>query len=85
MEVLVKGTALNKYFLWSKEPHHAKYLKTPVTYFTETHTVTLESIALAMCHGPRLKLKTRAALRPWDVLFGCQKSTLTHKHAVLGT
>ena len=65
--------------------HHAQYLKTLVAYFAETHTMTLEDIAHAMCHGPRLKLKTRAALRPRDVLFGCQKSTLTHKHAVLGT
>ena len=65
--------------------HHAQYLKTPVTYFAETHTVTLEGIAHAMCHGPRIKLKTRAALRPRDVLFGCQRSALTHKHAVLET
>ena len=25
--------------------HHAQYLKTPVAYFAETHTVTLEGIA----------------------------------------
>ena len=67
------------------DPHHAQYLKTPMAYFAKTHTITLEGIAPAGCHGPRLKLKTRAALRPRDVLFGCQKSTLTHKHAVLGT
>ena len=49
--------------------HHAQYLKTTVAYLAETHTMTLEGIAPAGCHGPRLKLKTRAALRPWDVLF----------------
>ena len=65
--------------------HHAQYLKTTVTYFAETHIITLEDIAPAGCHGSRLKLKTRAALRPRDVLFGCQKSTLTLKHAVLET
>ena len=26
------------------------------------------------CHGPRLKLKTRAVLRPRDVFFGRQRS-----------
>ena len=56
-----------------------------MAYFAETHTVTLGGIAHAMCQGPRLKLKTRATLRPRNVLFGCQKSTLTHKHAVLET
>ena len=65
--------------------HHAQYLKTPVTYFVETHTVTLEVIAHAMCHGPRLKLKTHTALRPQDVLFECQRFALTHKHAMLET
>ena len=63
--------------------HHAQYLKTPVAYFAETHIVTLEGIAHAMCHGPRLKLKTRATLRPWNVLFECQRLALTHKQAVL--
>ena len=63
--------------------HHAQYLKTTVAYFAETHAITLEDIAHAMCHGPRLKLKTRAALRPRNVLFECQKSALTHKHVVL--
>ena len=52
--------------------HHAQYLKTTMAYFPETHAITLEGIAPAGCHGPRLKFKTRAALRPWDVLFGCQ-------------
>ena len=65
--------------------HHAQYLKITVAYFVETHTITLEDIALAGCHGPGLKLKTRAALRPRNVLFGCQRSVLTHKHAVLET
>ena len=37
-----------------------------------------------ICHGPRLKLKTRAALRPLDVFFGCQRSALTLTNAVLG-
>ena len=63
--------------------HHAQDLKTLVAYFVETHIVTLEGIAHAMCHGPRLKLKTHAALRPRNVLFECQKSALTHKHVVL--
>ena len=37
------------------------------------------------CHGPKLKFKTRAVLKSRNVLFGCQKSTLTLPHAVLGT
>ena len=49
--------------------HHAQYLKTTVAYFAETHTMTLEGIAPAECHGLRLKLKTRTALRPCNVLF----------------
>ena len=52
--------------------HHAQYLKTSVAYFAETHIMTLEDIAPAVCHGPKLKLKTRTALRPWNVLFGYQ-------------
>ena len=43
----------------------------------------LDAAASSSCHGPRLKLKTRAALRPRDVLFGRQRSALTLTQAVL--